>query len=125
MKKLLIAGVIALALAPTLASAADMNGNWAVAGAFDGMGVKFNLACHFTQGAGGKFSGPCKDPQQAAPNAVSGSIAGTAVTFAYDTTYMGVNVHMTYKGVLAANGAIAGGIDANNGTATGSFTAHH
>ena len=107
-------------LAPTLAHADGMAGPWAVNGAFDSMGVKFSLVCNFTQ-VGAKISGPCKDPQQPSPNSASGSVSGPNVEFAYDTVYMGVSVHLTYKGVMAANGAISGGIDA--GTVQGTFTA--
>ncbi|HUO11435.1 MAG TPA: hypothetical protein VMU37_01640 [Caulobacteraceae bacterium] len=118
MKTLILAA--ALALAPAVASAADMSGAWAVSGTFGGMGVKFSLVCHFTQ-SGPKFSGPCKDPQQATPNATTGTTSGPNVEFAYDTVYMGVNVHLDYKGVVGPGGAISGGIDA--GTVQGAFTA--
>jgi hypothetical protein len=118
MKKLLVAFVIALT--PAVASAADMGGAWAVDGAFITMGIKFSLVCHFTQ-SGTKFSGPCKDPQQATPNAASGAVNGPNVEFVYDTVYMGVNLHMDYKGVVQPNGAISGGID--TGTVQGAFTA--
>jgi hypothetical protein len=118
MKTLLLA--LGLALAPAVASAADMGGAWAVNGTFNTMGIKFNLVCHFTQ-VGTKFSGPCKDPQQATPNAASGAVDGANVEFAYDTVYMGVNLHMIYKGVAQPNGVISGGID--TGTVQGAFTA--
>jgi hypothetical protein len=118
MKKLLL--VLVLALTPAIASAADMGGAWAVDGAFSTMGIKFSLVCHFTQ-AGTKFSGPCKDPQQATPNAASGAVNGANVEFAYDTVYMGVNLHMDYKGVVQPNGAVSGGID--TGSVQGAFTA--
>ena len=118
MRTLILAAT--LALAPAFASAADMSGAWAVSGTFGSMGVKFSLVCHFTQ-SGAKFSGPCKDPQQAAPNATSGATSGSNVEFAYDTVYMGVNVHLDYKGQVQPGGAISGGIDA--GTVQGAFTA--
>ncbi|HTX48221.1 MAG TPA: hypothetical protein VME40_02410 [Caulobacteraceae bacterium] len=122
MKKLLMAVAFALAAAaaPAIASAADMGGAWAVDGAFSTMGIKFSLVCRFTQ-SGAKFSGPCKDPQQATPNAASGAVNGANVEFVYDTVYMGVNLHMDYKGVVQPNGAISGGID--TGTVQGTFTA--
>ena len=122
MKKLLLVLGFALAAAvvPTMASAADMGGAWAVDGAFSSMGIKFSLVCHFAQ-VGTKFSGPCKDPQQAAPNAASGSVNGANVEFAYDTVYMGVNLHMVYKGVAQPDGAISGAID--TGSVQGAFTA--
>jgi len=118
MKKLVLA--LGLALAPAVASTADMSGAWAVDGAFSTMGIKFSLVCHFTQ-SGEKFSGPCKDPQQASPNAASGAVNGANVEFAYDTVYMGVNLHMVYKGVAQPDGAISGGID--TGTVQGVFSA--
>ena len=117
MKKLILAAVVALS--PVAASAAPLTGAWAFTGAFSSMGINFALNCRFTQ-TGGALSGPCRDPKQPADVQATGSVAGANVTFAYDTNYMGVAVHLVYKGVLQPNGSIAGGVDA--GTVQGTFS---
>jgi len=113
-KKLILLAALALtpALTPCLAQAADVNGNWALNGVFNTMGIKFALNCHFAQ-AGAKLTGVCRDPARpdAAINPV-GSVSGNQVVFAYDTNYMGVAVHLTYKAAVQANGSLAGSVDA-------------
>ena len=118
MKKLLLSAV--LACAPTVLLAADMSGTWTVNGAFDSMGVKYTVSCAIKDD-GGKLAGPCTGDPSGGTLQATGTESGTAVEFAYDTTYQGTPVHLDYKGTVAADGSIAGTID--TGGPQGTFTA--
>jgi opacity protein-like surface antigen len=122
-KKLALAA--ALALLPSAALAADVSGDWNVAGEFAAMGIKFQSACKLAQDTGGKVTGSCTGTQnEAAPTTgavTTGADGKTAVEFAYDTSYQGSPVHLDFKGALGADGAITGAVDA--GGADGTFTA--
>ena len=118
MKRLILAG--ALALAPTLALAADVSGAWVVNGDFESMGVKYNLTCTFTDD-NGKLSGPCKGDQTVPDVTATGTVDGANVEFGYDTTYQGSPVHLDYKGTVQADGSIKGSIA--TGGPEGAFTA--
>ncbi|MGH6955345.1 MAG: hypothetical protein ACREEW_01615 [Caulobacteraceae bacterium] len=117
MKSLVIAA--ALILAPAAASAADLSGVWTVNGDFSGM-IKYTLTCTLTQTPDGKLSGPCKGAEGAADQS-TGSVSGSAVDFAYDTTYQGGPVHLDYKGQVQPDGSLKGTVDA--GGPQGTFTA--
>ena len=117
MKRLLFAA--AVALAPIAASAADLSGDWTVNGNFDSMGIKYALACTFAVDSGGKLTGPCKSDQ--GDVATTGTVAGTAVEFGYDTTYQGSPVHLDYKGTVQSDGSLSGTVD--TGGPQGTFTA--
>ena len=119
MKKLLLAAA-AVALAPTLASAADFSGAWTLNGAFDSMGIKYVVTCQLKDDGTGKLSGPCHSDQQGDSNA-TGTVAGTAFELAYDTTYNGTPVHLDYKGAVAGDGSVSGTVD--TGGPQGTFTA--
>lgn len=123
MKKLVLAA--ALALSPAAALAADLTGQWNVAGAFDAMGIKYSSACTLAQDAGGKLTGTCQGTQQESAattgTVTTGADGKTAVEFAYDTSYQGSPVHLDYKGTVQADGTLAGTVDA--GGADGTFTA--
>jgi len=116
-KRLLIAA--ALALAPIAASAADVNGDWTVNGAFDAMGIKYTLTCTFAVDTGGKLTGPCKSEQ--GDVTAAGAVSGSDVTFGYDTTYQGSPVHLAYKGTVQSDGSLTGTVDA--GGPQGTFSA--
>jgi hypothetical protein len=121
-KKMLLAA--ALVLAPGAALAADVSGDWNVAGSFDAMGIKYASHCKLAQAADGKLTGAClgtQNEQAAATGAATTADGKTAVEFAYDTTYQGMPVHLAYKGALQADGTLAGAVDA--GGAQGTFTA--
>ena len=117
MKRLVFAA--AVALAPMTASAADLSGDWTVNGNFDSMGVKYTLACTFAVDSAGKLTGPCKSDQ--GDVAATGTVSGTAVEFAYDTTYQGSPVHLDYKGAVQSDGSLSGTVD--TGGPSGTFTA--
>ena len=118
MKRLILAG--ALALAPTLALAADISGAWVVNGDFEQMGMKYSLTCTFTD-EGGKLTAPCKGDQTVPDVTASGTVDGDSVEFGYDTTYMGNPVHLDYKGAVQSDGSIKGSIA--TGGPEGAFTA--
>jgi opacity protein-like surface antigen len=118
-KKLLIAAA-ALALAPVVAFAADLSGAWTVNASFDSVGIKYTVTCTLAQDGAGKLTGPCKD--DAGSNAATGTVDGSTVSFAYDTTYGGNPYHLTYKGALQTDGSLTGSVDAS-GQAQGTFTA--
>jgi hypothetical protein len=115
-KRLILAG--AMALAPTLALAADISGAWIVNGDFDAMGIKYSLTCSFTDD-NGKLSGPCKSDQ--GDVTATGAVDGANVEFGYDTTYQGAPVHLDYKGAVQPDGSIKGSIA--TGGPEGAFTA--
>lgn len=118
MKALLIAGAL-IALAPAAAVAADLSGSWKIDGAFDAMGIKYQVTCDLKED-GGKLAGACKGPQGEAIQATGSEGDGKAV-ISYDTTYNGSPVHLDYKGDEQADGTLKGIIDA--GAAQGTFSA--
>ena len=117
MKKLFIAGAL-LALAPAVASAADLSGAWKIDGAFDAMGIKYSITCQLKDD-GGKLSGPCKSDQGDVQ--ATGTEGDGKAVISYDTTYNGGPVHLDYKGDVQSDGTIKGVIDA--GGAQGTFSA--
>ena len=115
MKRLLIAA--AFALAPATVFAADFSGPWTIHGDIGGS-IQWTSACTLKQAADGTLSGTCKGTQ-AEDAAATGSVTGTTITIAYDTTYQGSPVHLDYKGDVQPDGSLKGNIDA--GQAQGTF----
>ena len=115
MKKLLIAA--AVLLAPTAASAADLSGVWKLN--LDIAGMMIPLACTFTE-TGQTLGGTC-DGADGKPAAVTGAIDGSKVTWAYDTKFQDMPMHVAYTGEIKADASIGGAVDAsgNAGTFTG------
>jgi len=121
-KKFLLAA--AFVLAPAAAVAADVSGDWTVAGSFDAMGIKYSSQCKLAEASDGKLTGACtgtQNEQAATTGAVTGTNGSTSIEFAYDTTYQGTPVHLDYKGAPQADGTISGSVDA--GGAQGTFVA--
>ena len=116
MKKLLIAA--AFALAPATVFAADFSGAWTIHGDIGGS-IQWTSACTLKQAADGTLSGTCKGTQ-AEDAAATGSVTGTTITIAYDTTYQGSPVHLAYKGDVQADGTAKGTVD--TGGPAGTFT---
>ena len=116
MKRLLIAA--AFALAPATVFAADFSGAWTIHGDIGGS-IQWTSACTLKQAADGKLSGTCKGTQ-AEDAAATGSVTGTTITIAYDTTYQGSPVHLAYKGDVQADGTAKGTVD--TGGPAGTFT---
>ncbi len=116
MKRLLIAA--AVLLAPAAASAADLSGAWKFNLNIAGMMIP--LACTFTE-TGQTLGGNC-DGADGKPAAVTGAVDGSKVTWAYDTVYQGMPMHVAYTGELKTDTTIAGALDAsgNAGTFDGS-----
>jgi hypothetical protein len=115
-KKLLIAA--AFALAPATVFAADFSGAWTIHGDIGGS-IQWTSACTLKQAADGTLSGTCKGTQ-AEDAAATGSVTGTTITIAYDTTYQGSPVHLAYKGDVQADGTAKGTVD--TGGPAGTFT---
>ena len=118
MKKLLIAAL--LAAAPIAASAADISGAWAINASFDSVGIKYSVTCTLVQDVSGKLTGPCKD-DQGNNSPATGTLTGTSLVLAYDTSYGGNPYHLTYKGDVQADGSLKGTVDAS-GQVQGAFT---
>ena len=116
MKRLLIAA--AFALAPATVFAADFSGAWTIHGDIGGS-IQWTSACTLKQAADGTLSGTCKGTQ-AEDAAATGSVTGTTITIAYDTTYQGSPVHLDYKGDVQADGTAKGTVD--TGGPAGTFT---
>ena len=116
MKRLLIAA--AFALAPATVFAADFSGAWTIHGDIGGS-IQWTSACTLKQAADGTLSGTCKGTQ-AEDAAATGSVTGTTITIAYDTTYQGSPVHLAYKGDVQADGTAKGTVD--TGGPAGTFT---
>jgi len=115
-KRLLIAA--ALVLAPSAVFAADFSGAWTIHGDIGGS-IQWTSACTLKQAADGTLSGTCKGTQ-AEDAAATGSVTGTTITIAYDTTYQGSPVHLAYKGDVQADGTAKGTVD--TGGPAGTFT---
>jgi hypothetical protein len=115
-KRLLIAA--AFALAPATVFAADFSGAWTIHGDIGGS-IQWTSACTLKQGSDGALSGTCKGTQNE-DAAATGSVAGTKLTLAYDTTYQGSPVHLAYTGDVQADGTAKGAVD--TGGPAGTFT---
>ena len=118
--KRLLAAAAALALAPTGALAADLNGVWKLHGVFNDV-ISYTATCTFKQ-TGASLAGPCVDPQNNTNVVAKGSVNGAAVEFGYDAAFNGLTVHLDYKGALQPDGTLKGVID--TGGPQGAFTAN-
>ena len=116
MKRLLLAA--AFVLAPGAVFAADFSGAWTIHGDIGGS-IQWTSACTLKQAADGTLSGTCKGTQaEDAP--ATGSVSGTTVTIAYDTTYQGSPVHLAYTADVQPDGTAKGTVD--TGGPPGTFT---
>ena len=116
MKRLLIAA--AFVLAPGAVFAADFSGAWTIHGDIGGS-IQWTSACTLKQDAAGKLTGTCKGTQNE-DAAATGTLTGTALELAYDTTYQGSPVHLAYTGDVQADGTAKGTVD--TGGPAGTFT---
>jgi hypothetical protein len=116
MKRLLIAAVFALA--PATVFAADLSGACTLHGDIGGS-IQWTSACTLKQDADGKLSGTCKGTQNE-DAAATGTVTGTTLDLAYDTTYQGSPVHLDYKGDVQPDGTAKGTVD--TGGPAGTFT---
>ena len=118
MNKLWIAAAAACALAlPGLANAADAGGAWKVVVTFGEM--TFHTNCAFTQ-TGAALAGTCTSadpaPDGSAPKpaAVTGSVDGSNVKFAYDISMGDMPLHLDYAGVMDTPTSMKGNIGAGD-----------
>ncbi len=119
MNKLLIAAAAACALTlPGLASAADASGAWKVVVTFGDM--TFHTNCALTQ-TGAALAGTCTSADPAPdgapapkPAAVTGSVDGSNVKFAYDITMGDMPLHLEYAGVMDTPASMKGNIGAGD-----------
>jgi hypothetical protein len=116
MKRLLIAAVFALA--PATVFAADLSGACTLHGDIGGS-IQWTSACTLKQDGDGKLSGTCKGTQNE-DAAATGTVTGTTLDLAYDTTYQGSPVHLDYKGDVQPDGTAKGTVD--TGGPAGTFT---
>ena len=119
MRKLLLISALAL-LAPSAASAADLSGAWKIVADVGGMMV--DVGCTFTQ-QGANLTGTCArtDTPGEKPAAVTGTLDGSTVKWAYDVTFNDMPLHVAYTGQATSDTAMTGTIDVL-GT-SGTFTA--
>ena len=85
----------------------------------DRLTINVYVACTLKQAADGTLSGTCKGTQ-AEDAAATGSVTGTTITIAYDTTYQGSPVHLAYAGDVQTDGTAKGTVD--TGGPAGTFT---
>ena len=108
MKTLLAVAAIAM-LAPSLAVAADMTGTWKLK-AKGGDGADIVVNCKLVQ-AGSALSGACGlDGAPDAPAALTGSVAGAAVKWAYDVDFQDMKLHIAFA-ATATDTAMTGTMD--------------
>jgi opacity protein-like surface antigen len=113
MNKLLILAAAAAALSlPGLASAADVSGAWKLAVNVGDM--TYHTNCALMQD-GATLSGTCTpaDPppdggDAPKPVAVTGTVDGSNVKFAYDMTFGDMMIHLAYTGALTSDTVMAG-----------------
>jgi hypothetical protein len=115
MKTLLIAAA-ALVLAPAVASAADLSGMWKLNLNIADMAIP--LGCTLSQ-SGGALTGTC-DGADGKPCQVTGTVDGTKVAFAYDTTFQDMPMHVAYTGEMKSDTSMAGAVAVPG--ASGTFT---
>ena len=115
MKTLMLAAAAAL-LAPGLAAAQDLSGTW---------NLNLNIAdmmipvtCTFVQ-AGQALTGSCGGPD-GKPAALTGTVDGAKLSWAYDTQFQDMPMHVAYKGDIKSDTAISGALDVPG--ASGTFT---
>jgi hypothetical protein len=117
--------IVALCVAAP-ARAEGAGGRWAVAGSVEGK--NFTLDCRFVQ-AGQNLSGACIDGPTGDAKVeggrshalLEGQVAGTAVTWTYQSSYLFLEFNCKYAGVLEGD-HMTGTIAAAG--KTGTFTAH-
>lgn len=118
MKKLLIAATALAMLAPG-AALADVTGAWKLK--VDVAGMIFDVNCNLTQ-SGTALGGTCvrADAMETAP-ALTGSVDGSNVSWAYDVTFQDMPLHVVYKGATTSDSAMSGTIEVagQNGTFVG------
>lgn len=115
MKRLLWLAAVA-ALAPTIASAADISGAWKLDVSVNDQ--KIPVGCNLTQ-SGSTVGGSCNRTDQAEPPAaVTGSVDGSTVKFGYDIKFQDQALHVAYTGALSSDTAMSGTLEVAGGAGT-------
>ncbi len=99
MKKLLAIVAIAV-LAPSLAAAADLTGNWKIKTEAGGMDLVVN--CKLVQ-AGAALSGTCGPeglPDAGPSTFTGGTVDGATAKWAYDVTFQDMKFNIAYTGTV-------------------------
>jgi opacity protein-like surface antigen len=83
-------------LAPSLAAAADLSGNWKLK--TDAGGMEIIIDCKLAQ-AGAALSGTCgMDGAPDAPSPFKGTVAGSTAKWGYDVMFQDMTFHVTFTG---------------------------
>ena len=107
------------ALAPGVAAAADLSGAWKIVANVNDMPVP--VACKFTE-TGAALSGTCgRTDAPETPGAVTGTVDGSTVKWAYDVKFQDMPLHVAYTGTITSDTAMSGTLDVAGGS--GTFTA--
>lgn len=100
--------VVGAAIAPALASAADISGTWKFDNTFNGNVSVIN--CTLVQ-AGAALSGSCKpDAQGMEASKLTGTIKGSEAKWGYDLVFNGRPARVDFEMKLAADGSLAGNL---------------
>jgi hypothetical protein len=111
--------IILLALAPSLALAANFSGVWSVTGEVADHGLA--PLCTLKQ-ADRDISGSCKLDSEHSVS-VKGFVKGKEVTWSFDVDHQDVTYTLTFTGVLESDRAMKGTISVTPSDSTGEFTA--
>ncbi len=118
MKQLVLAAFLLLP-GIAVAQAATIDGTWRIDGDVSGNPVA--PVCILTAKEG-KVTGTCTGTD-GKPMQVSGTVKDDAISWAYDTTYQGGTITLSFKGKQDKEGHMVGSIDVAPYSATGDFTA--
>lgn len=100
--------IAALALAPSLASAADFAGNWKLDNTFNGQVTAIH--CTLVQ-AGNKLTGSCKpDVAGMAATNLTGTVDGSKAKWGYDLVFNGNPARVDFEVTLSADGSVSGNL---------------
>ena len=100
--------LVASALIPVLASAADFSGTWKLDNTFNGK--VSSIHCTLIQ-SGDALSGSCKPdiPGMEAAK-LTGSVKGSTAKWGYDLVFNGKPARVDYEATLAADGSLSGNL---------------
>jgi opacity protein-like surface antigen len=119
MHKLLLAAALAALLpASAMAQSTDASGAWKLT--LDIAGMTIPLNCTFAV-MDKSLGGTC-DGGDGKPVAITGGVDGSNLNWAYDTTYMGMPMHVVYKGAVKPDSTISGTVDVPGASGTFSGT---
>ncbi|HXC59883.1 MAG TPA: hypothetical protein VN645_11240 [Steroidobacteraceae bacterium] len=100
--------LVAAALAPSSASAADFSGTWKLDNTFNGK--VSSIHCTLIQ-SGDALTGTCK-PDIAGMEAskISGTVKGSTAKWGYDLVFNGKPARVDYEVTLATEGSLSGNL---------------